>query len=102
MLSRICNLSAITIMLLVLGLQGCAIGIYSVDTPEVPSPRPLSLGEVTFDICDPNSNVRKGWAQRVEPVLLRDFGLQARSGKPLGNKPFFTSLLLLCVNQRTS
>ena len=93
MLSKICNLSASTVMCLALALQGCIIGITSVDTPEVPSPRPLSLGDVTFDICDPSSDVRKGWTQRVEPVLLRDFGIQARSGKPLGNKPFFHFLV---------
>jgi hypothetical protein len=93
MLSKRCNLIASTIMLLVLGLQGCIIGITSVDTPEVPSPRPLSLGDVTFDICDPNSTVRKDWTQRIERVLLRDFGIQTRSGTPLGNKPFFHFLV---------
>ena len=93
MLSKLCKLSVSSVMSLALGLQGCMIGITSVDTPEVPSPRPLSLGDVTFDICDPNSNVRKGWTQRIEPALLRDFGIQTRSGKPLGNKPFFYFLV---------
>lgn len=93
MLSRRCNLIASTVMLLVLGLQGCMIGITSVDIPEVASPRPLSLGDVTFDICDPNSTFRKDWTQRIERVLLRDFGIQTRSGKPLGNKPFFHFLV---------
>ncbi len=93
MLSKLCKLSVSSVMSLALGLQGCMIGITSVDTPEVPSPRPLSLGDVTFDICDPNSAVRKDWTQRIERVLLRDFGIQTRSGTPLGNKPFFHFLV---------
>ncbi len=93
MLSKLCNLSASTVMLLALGLQGCGIGIDFVETPEVPSPRYLSLGDVTFDICDPDSHVKEWWTQRFEPALLRDFGIQTRSGKPLGNKPFFHFLV---------
>jgi hypothetical protein len=96
---RTCNLTwtsqTLLLVLTVLWLQGCATGVISVHAPEAVPPRPVSLvGDVFFDICSEgydgtiSRDVGKEWTQMIESVLLRDFGIQAKRGEPLQNKPF--------------
>lgn len=86
-------------MLLLCCLNGCAVGVFTVEGPQLPqSKNPFhAVTEVYFEVCEPPELRRTGFkkhlSEKIASVLRKDPAIRAHQERPAIDKPYLHFLI---------